>query len=261
MKLAFLFAALLSAALLAGATAAQTCTFVVSLTGAQEVPPVLTAATGSASVTVNLTTGAVSVTGSYNNFATNATAAHIHGSAQRGRNAGVMLGLAISGGTSGTISGGGTLTPAQLASLRDGLTYVNVHTMANGGGELRGQIDSVPGSGSPGAAPIRLAGVLKPGNTIQLDCPPCGGTPFVLIGLPMAPCVNLPIPTPIACAPGPANLAIDPIVPPLAVTGSQASVTIPATLTSALIAAQCACLNGALGCVELSGALRFVIRP
>jgi glucose/arabinose dehydrogenase len=73
-----------------------------------------------------------------------ATAAHIHGPATMDVPAGIMIDLQpYNGGgfgTNGTLAGTVTLTAAQLAALVDGLTYVNVHTVAHGGGEIRGQI-------------------------------------------------------------------------------------------------------------------------
>jgi hypothetical protein len=55
-------------------------------------------------------------------------------------NAGIIVTLTETGGTSGSVSGGGTLTPAQITGMLNGQTYVNIHTSNNGGGELRGQI-------------------------------------------------------------------------------------------------------------------------
>lgn len=73
-----------------------------------------------------------------------ATAAHIHGPALPSANAGVLIDLApFNGGafgSSGTIAGAVTLTDSQLAAVVDGLTYINFHTAAHGGGEIRGQI-------------------------------------------------------------------------------------------------------------------------
>lgn len=46
-------------------------------------------------------------------------------------------------GTSGSLSGSVRLTPAQVTGLLRGLTYINFHTTANPGGELRGQIAPV----------------------------------------------------------------------------------------------------------------------
>ena len=73
-----------------------------------------------------------------------ATMAHIHGPASTRATAGVLLDLeAFNGGvygSAGGLSGTATLTPATLSSVIDRLTYVNIHTVTNGSGEIRGQI-------------------------------------------------------------------------------------------------------------------------
>lgn len=66
-----------------------------------------------------------------------AMAAHIHGPADAGANAGVVVPFAAA---VSPISGTATLTDAQAAELQAGKYYVNVHTAANRGGEIRGQI-------------------------------------------------------------------------------------------------------------------------
>ncbi|MBX3747419.1 MAG: CHRD domain-containing protein [Verrucomicrobiae bacterium] len=85
-----------------------------------------------------------------------ATMAHIHGPANAAGTAGVLIDLepfhAGPFGVSGHFSGTATLTPAQLEALAGGLTYVNVHTAANPGGEIRGQI-----RGSVTAMPFAVA--------------------------------------------------------------------------------------------------------
>jgi hypothetical protein len=68
-----------------------------------------------------------------------ATAAHIHGPADKDGNAGVVLPLA-QGAPSSPMTGSATLTEAQAADLLAGKWYVNIHTQANPGGELRGQV-------------------------------------------------------------------------------------------------------------------------
>ena len=73
-----------------------------------------------------------------------ATDAHIHGPAAASANAGVLVGLSgFNGGAfgaSGGLVGSTTLSATALASLIDGLTYVNFHTAVNSSGEIRGQI-------------------------------------------------------------------------------------------------------------------------
>jgi carbon monoxide dehydrogenase subunit G len=116
--------------------------FTPTLTGAQEVPPVVTAGTGAANLSINPATGAVSGTVTFSGLSSNATLAHIHEGAA-GANGGVAIGLTGgAGGTSGTwtVPAGSTLTTAQLNLLRaDGL-YLNLHSVNNGGGEIRGQL-------------------------------------------------------------------------------------------------------------------------
>ena len=128
---------LLVPALLTGAVVAQPITFVVPLSGDQEVPAVSPAGSGTANVSIDPTSGAVTVTGSYSGMTSPVVAAHIHGAstgalARRGANAGVFLGLTPTGGTSGTFSGSGTLNPTQTQLLLQGLAYVNVHSQKQG---------------------------------------------------------------------------------------------------------------------------------
>ncbi|MBI4580600.1 MAG: CHRD domain-containing protein [Planctomycetes bacterium] len=119
--------------------------FTASLDGLQEVPPVATPGTGSATATLDDVTGDVVLTsGSYTSLVAGTTAAHIHGPAPVGVNAGVLIPLSTTGGTSGTLSGSGTLSAANTANMIAGLMYVNVHTSFKPGGEIRGQLIEVP---------------------------------------------------------------------------------------------------------------------
>lgn len=118
--------------------------FSATLNGANEVqvPPVTTEGTGTATLTLN--GDAFTLTGSYENLSGPAIAAHIHGPATKSENAGVVVPLTFTEGStagSGTLSGSGTFTADQLADLRSGLYYVNVHTEANPEGEIRGQLE------------------------------------------------------------------------------------------------------------------------
>jgi hypothetical protein len=84
---------------------------------------------------------------SYVNLSGTATAAHIHGEASTTETAGVMIDLApFNGGAfgeSGVFAGSVTLSPEQKQIVQDGKSYVNIHTVDNPGGEIRGQIAPV----------------------------------------------------------------------------------------------------------------------
>jgi len=122
------------------ASAFGTHTLYATLTGSQEVPPNSPAGVGSCTITLDDVTGNVSVSGSYSGLTSNANAAHIHGLAAPGANAGILVALTQTGGTSGTIGGGGTLSAGDVTGMLNGLTYINVHTTSHPGGETRGQI-------------------------------------------------------------------------------------------------------------------------
>lgn len=128
------------AAALALSGAAQAAVFVANLEGAQEVPPNASPGTGSATLLVNDATLAFTLTGSYSGLLADVTAAHIHAPALPGVNAGVIVPLAHTGGTAGTLSGAGVLTAEQFGWIQGGLAYVNVHTGQLPGGEIRGQL-------------------------------------------------------------------------------------------------------------------------
>lgn len=107
----------------------------VKLTGAEEVPPVSTSAMGSGSFTV-ASDGAVK--GSVSTTGVQGTAAHIHQGA-KGQNGGVAVPLTKSGDTY-TAPDGAKLSEAQMSAFKAGNLYVNVHSAANKGGEIRGQM-------------------------------------------------------------------------------------------------------------------------
>lgn len=136
---------LLALVLLAVPVSAQTMLFSATLNGAQEVPPVATGGTGSGTLTLNTSTNAWTLTGSFSGLTGTTTDAHIHGPAAPGVDGGVITGISFtSGATSGTFSGSGTFTPTQAGDLMAGLYYINIHTSAFGGGEIRGQLIPVP---------------------------------------------------------------------------------------------------------------------
>ena len=109
-------------------------------------PPNASPATGTLTLTVDFGTGTVAYSGSFAGLVGPSTVAHIHGPAPLGMNAGVILPLNVVPGsppTGGTFNGGGTLTAPQVNDLVNGLLYVNVHSAALPGGEIRGQLTPV----------------------------------------------------------------------------------------------------------------------
>lgn len=121
-------------------TAARAESFFAYLTPAQEVPPVSSSATGYARIFVNESTLTMSYTVVFSGLSASQTGAHIHAPAAIGANAGIAIAFPSPGGTSGTITGSTTITAAQLSQLRQNLGYVNVHSAAFPGGEIRGQL-------------------------------------------------------------------------------------------------------------------------
>lgn len=108
----------------------------ITLSGANEVPPVSTGASGSGTVTVNADCGVtarVTVTGM------TATAAHIHSGAA-GANGPVIVPLNMAGPNTFVAADGAKMTAEQCATFRAGNTYVNVHSELHKPGEVRAQL-------------------------------------------------------------------------------------------------------------------------
>jgi CHRD domain-containing protein len=108
----------------------------VMLSGTQEVPPVSTAATGSGTITVLMDR---SVTGSVMTSGVAGTAAHIHQAAP-GQNGPVIIPLTKTADNVWSVPAGIRLNDIQYEAFKLGNLYVNVHSAANPGGELRGQL-------------------------------------------------------------------------------------------------------------------------
>ena len=129
-------------------------TFQASLAAANERPtPNSSPGTGSATVVQNGSTFTYTV--NYANLTGAPTLSHIHGPADATKAVGVLVNFNIGTPTSGTGSFTGTFTPADIVPasgqppismdslvtlMRTGNAYVNVHTSANKGGEIRGQL-------------------------------------------------------------------------------------------------------------------------
>lgn len=108
-----------------------------TLSGGAEVPPVQSKGSGAASVNFDPASKQISYNVTYAGLGGPATAGHIHCGAAAGANAGVAVPFKDA---ASPITGTATLTDAQAADLTSGKCYVNIHTAANKGGELRAQL-------------------------------------------------------------------------------------------------------------------------
>jgi len=126
-----LFAAVAAVGLMvAGAASAQMAHYSAKLAGAAGVK-------GSGEVTAMLDGKTFTYSATYKDLTGPAVAAHFHGPAKPGENAGPVVPAVPS---ASPIIGKATLTDAQIADLNAGLWYFNVHTAANPAGEIRGQV-------------------------------------------------------------------------------------------------------------------------
>jgi hypothetical protein len=108
----------------------------MTLTGAQEVPPVNTQASGVSRIAV---IGDKTVIGTVEISNLNATAAHIH-QAPSGQNGPVIITLVKTADTVWSVPGNTMLSSAQFDAYRSGNLYVNVHSAAYPNGEIRAQL-------------------------------------------------------------------------------------------------------------------------
>ena len=109
-----------------------------TLSSASEVPVTKSDGTGSLQAHVNKDTRLFNWTVTYSGMTGPLTGGHFHGPAMAGSNGPVVV--PFSGSLASPISGSATLSDAQMADLMAGKWYVNLHTAANPGGEIRGQV-------------------------------------------------------------------------------------------------------------------------
>jgi hypothetical protein len=132
---------LTTAALLALAPAAAFAaseTFTADLKPASEVPAVDSKGSGMLTATYDTASKKLTYSATYKDLSGPAVAAHFHGPADAKTNAAVVV--PVKEMTPGTLKGEATLTAAQAADLEAGKWYFNIHTAANKGGEIRGQV-------------------------------------------------------------------------------------------------------------------------
>ncbi len=136
MKITLLTAAALLA--LSPAAFAATENYTADLKASAEVPAVDSKGSGALTASYDTASKKLTYTVNYKDLSGPATAAHFHGPADAKANAGVVV--PVKEVTPATLKGDATLTDAQAADLQAGKWYFNIHTAANKGGEIRGQV-------------------------------------------------------------------------------------------------------------------------
>ena len=116
---------------------AETVKLKADLKGANEVPPNTSPASGTGRGDVQYRDKGVTWTVTYAGLTGPALGAHFHGPSEAGKNAGIVLPFKT---VQSPIEGTATMTENQAADLLAGKWYANIHTAANPGGELRGQM-------------------------------------------------------------------------------------------------------------------------
>jgi hypothetical protein len=129
-------AALLALGWLVPAQAA-TVNYKADLEASSEVPPNSGDGKGSLTATYDTTSRELTYQGSYSGLSGPPIAAHVHGPAGPGKNAGILVPVKVA---DGTFKGSAKLTEAQAKELTAGEVYFNIHTAAHKGGEIRGQM-------------------------------------------------------------------------------------------------------------------------
>jgi hypothetical protein len=125
----------------AGTALAATEKFHATLSAASEVPPTQSTGSGEATATLDTATHELTYDITFSGFSSDVTAAHIHGPAEPGKNAGVVVPLGNA--PKSPIHGSAKLTAEQEQQLAAGLYYVNVHSKNNPSGAVRGQLEAV----------------------------------------------------------------------------------------------------------------------
>jgi hypothetical protein len=176
---------ILTAVLAFGSTVqASILTYTGTLSGANEIPPIVTGGTGSAIVTVDTVAQTIEVKVSFSGLTSNAMGAHIHCCVAPGSNIGVATTIPAFAGfpllvTSGSYDGVLDLTSpatynpsfvtlegslalaeaALLAGLANNQTYLNIHTQNNPNGEIRASLLPTPEPATLLLSGLALAGV------------------------------------------------------------------------------------------------------
>lgn len=139
MRTGFMGWAAAAVILAASPAIAATLHFTATLKGADEVPATTSKGAGKVTAALDTTNKVFTYKVTYSGLTGPAVAAHFHGPAAPGANAGPVVPVPSSA-LANPMSGKATLTDAQIADLKGGKWYFNIHTAKNPGGEVRGQV-------------------------------------------------------------------------------------------------------------------------
>ncbi len=124
-------------ALACGPASAEALKYKADLNGPSENPPTASKGVGGVEADYDAATKTLSWSGTYSDLTGPEIAAHFHGPAAAGANAGVLVPVDA---RASPFMGSATLTDEQAKDFADGLVYFNIHTAQNKGGEIRGQL-------------------------------------------------------------------------------------------------------------------------
>lgn len=136
-NLAAVVLALVGSASMVATANAEAVVLKADLKGSNEIPPNNSPAAGKAEATLDTATRHLAYTITFSGLSGPVLGAHFHGPGEAGKNAGIALPFKT---VQSPIEGTATLTENQVADLLAGKWYANLHTAANPGGELRGQM-------------------------------------------------------------------------------------------------------------------------
>jgi hypothetical protein len=136
-SLSFIAPAVVALALMAAPASADMLKYKANLNGPSENPPTTSKGIGAIEADYDIATKTLSWSGTYSGLTGPEIAAHFHGPAAVGANAGVMVPVEAN---SSPFKGSSVLTDEQAKAFADGMIYFNIHTAQNKGGEIRGQL-------------------------------------------------------------------------------------------------------------------------
>lgn len=166
----------------------ESATHFAELAGGNVVPALEVEGTGTVFLVYDAQTNRIEWTVDYADLTGDLTGAHIHGPATAEENAGVVIDLRGGEETEGRLEGTAEITVEQANDLIEGLWYVNLHTEANPGGEIRGQLlpieelaaaadeGAVAAGPPPGPTPQEIAALMDDGEELyRRNCSACHG--------------------------------------------------------------------------------------